>query len=104
MRLLVTGSAGFVGSNVCLQLRERHPDWEVVALDNLYRRGSELNLPRFREAGVQFVHADVRSPDDLAAAGPFDAMVECSAEPSVMAGGGGLVGAPLLRAVPTLRA
>jgi CDP-paratose 2-epimerase len=87
MRLLVTGGAGFVGSNVCLRLRERHPDWEVVALDNLYRRGSELNLPRFRAAGVQFVHADVRSRDDLAGAGPFDAMVECSAEPSVMAGG-----------------
>src|SRR3954468_1761773 len=98
MRLLVTGGAGFVGSNVCLQLRERHPDWEVVALDNLYRRGSELNLPRFREAGVQFVHADVRSPDDIAAAGPLDAMVECSAEPSVMAGGDVIVPVNLLGA------
>jgi len=98
MRLLVTGGAGFVGSNVCLQLRERHPDWEVVALDNLYRRGSELNLPRFRAAGVQFVHADVRSRDDLAGAGPFDAMVECSAEPSVMAGGDVIVPVNLLGA------
>ena len=50
------------------------------------RRGSELNLPRLREAGVEFVHGDVREPDDLAAAGSFDAMVECSAEPSVLAG------------------
>jgi CDP-paratose 2-epimerase len=98
MRLLVTGGAGFVGSNVCLALRARHPDWEVVALDNLYRRGSELNLPRFREAGVRFVHADVRSPGDLAAAGPFDAMVECSAEPSVMAGGDVIVPVNLLGA------
>ena len=98
MRLLVTGGAGFVGSNVCLQLRERHPDWEVVALDNLYRRGSELNLPRFRGAGVEFVHADVRSRDDLAGAGPFDAMVECSAEPSVMAGGDVIVPVNLLGA------
>ena len=87
MRLLVTGGAGFVGSNLCLQLRGRHPDWEVVALDTLYRRGSELNLPRFKAAGVQFMHADVRSPDDLARAGGFDAMIECSAEPSVMAAG-----------------
>jgi CDP-paratose 2-epimerase len=87
VRLLVTGGAGFVGSNVCLQLAERHPDWEVVALDNLYRRGSELNLPRFREAGVRFTHGDVRAPADFDAVGGFDAMVECSAEPSVMAGG-----------------
>jgi CDP-paratose 2-epimerase len=38
---------------------------------------------------VRFVHGDVREPADLRAAGPFDALVECSAEPSVMAGVGG---------------
>ena len=86
MRLLITGGAGFVGGNLGVSLAERHPGWEVVALDNLMRRGSELNLPRLREAGVEFVHGDVREPADLAAAGPFDAMVECSAEPSVLAG------------------
>jgi CDP-paratose 2-epimerase len=86
MRALITGGAGFVGGNLAVALAERHPDWEVVALDNLMRRGSELNLPRLRAAGVEFVHGDVREPADLAAAGPFDAMVECSAEPSVLAG------------------
>jgi len=86
MRTLITGGAGFVGGNLGVSLAERHPDWEVVALDNLMRRGSELNLPRLREAGVEFVHGDVREPGDLAAAGPFEAMIECSAEPSVLAG------------------
>ena len=41
------------------------PDWEIVALDNLHRRGSELNLPRLRAAGVRFVHGDVRDAADL---------------------------------------
>ncbi len=86
MRVLITGGAGFVGANLGVALAGRHPDWEVVALDNLMRRGSELNLARLREAGVEFVHGDVREAGDLAGAGPFDAMVECSAEPSVMAG------------------
>jgi CDP-paratose 2-epimerase len=84
--VLVTGGAGFVGANIALSLAERHPDWEIVALDNLKRRGSELNLPRLREAGVAFVHGDVRNLDDLQAAGEITAMVECSAEPSVLAG------------------
>jgi CDP-paratose 2-epimerase len=84
--ILITGGAGFIGASVALELATRHPDWEVFALDNLHRRGSELNLPRLREGGVRFVHGDVREPDDLRAAGPFDALVECSAEPSVMAG------------------
>jgi CDP-paratose 2-epimerase len=85
-RLLITGGAGFVGSNLAVSLAQRHPDWEVVALDNLYRRGSQLNLPRLEEAGVAFVEGDVREPESLAKVGELSALVECSAEPSVMSG------------------
>ncbi|UTI65062.1 NAD-dependent epimerase/dehydratase family protein [Paraconexibacter antarcticus] len=84
-RVLITGGAGFIGSNLCIALATRHPEWDVVACDNLFRRGSELNLPRLRTAGVSFVHGDVRQADDLTRIGPIDALVECSAEPSVMA-------------------
>jgi CDP-paratose 2-epimerase len=86
VRVLVTGGAGFVGGNLCVELAGRHPDWEIVALDNLYRRGSELNLPRLDQAGVEFVRGDVRETGDLDAAGPCEALVECSAEPSAMSG------------------
>ena len=86
VRILITGGAGFVGCNLAVALAGRQPTWEIVVLDNLMRRGSELNLARLREVGVEFVHGDVREPADLKAAGPFDAMVEGSAEPSVLAG------------------
>jgi CDP-paratose 2-epimerase len=85
-RVLVTGGAGFVGANLAIVLSSRHPDWELVALDNLRRRGSELNLPRLREAGVQFIHGDVRELADLLAIEPVDGVLECSAEPSALAG------------------
>ncbi|MEH3055215.1 MAG: NAD-dependent epimerase/dehydratase family protein [Patulibacter minatonensis] len=91
MRLLITGGAGFIGSSIALALAERHPDWTITTLDNLYRRGSELNLPRLKAAGVRFVHGDIRIADDLAGLEPFDALVECSAEPSVRAEGDLLV-------------
>jgi dTDP-D-glucose 4,6-dehydratase len=65
MRLLITGGAGFVGANIACGLAQRRPGWELIALDNLHRRGSELNLPRLREAGVRFVHGDVRQREDL---------------------------------------
>ena len=86
--VLITGGAGFVGSNLAIALAERHPAWRITVLDNLYRRGSELNLPRLEEAGVAFVRGDVREPGDLAAAGAPDLIIECSAEPSVMSGTG----------------
>ncbi|HWW67126.1 MAG TPA: NAD-dependent epimerase/dehydratase family protein [Solirubrobacterales bacterium] len=85
-RLLITGGAGFVGSNLAVSLAARHPDWEVLALDNLYRRGSELNLPRLEEAGVEFVRGDVRNPEDLEQIPSILLLIECSAEPSVMSG------------------
>jgi CDP-paratose 2-epimerase len=85
-RVLITGGSGFVGANLCVGLAERHPGWEIVAFDNLKRRGSELNLARLRAAGVRFVHGDVRSPGDLQALDHVDAIVECSAEPSALAG------------------
>ena len=84
--MLVTGGAGFIGANVAIGLAARHPEWELMALDNLRRRGSELNLARLREAGVGFVHGDVRMLDDLSPVGGVDAIVECSAEPSALAG------------------
>ena len=85
-RLLVTGGAGFVGSNLAVGLAGRHPDWDVLALDNLYRRGSELNLPRLERAGVEFVRGDVRDRSVLTALPTIDTIVECSAEPSVVSG------------------
>ncbi len=62
----------------------------MTSLDNLRRRGSELNLPRLVAAGVDFAHGDIRNAEDLAIPGRrFDLIVECSAEPSVLAGIGG---------------
>jgi CDP-paratose 2-epimerase len=84
--VLVTGGAGFVGAHVALTLAQRHPDWDLIALDNLKRRGSELNLPRLRAGGVRFVHGDVRERADLTVLPPCQALVECSAEPSALAG------------------
>jgi CDP-paratose 2-epimerase len=84
--ILITGGAGFVGSNVAISLAERHPNWEIVALDNLHRRGSELNPSRLERAGVRFVRGDVREPDDLGQFGGVEVLIECSAEPAATSG------------------
>jgi len=57
----------------------------VVALDNLRRRGSELNVPRLKAAASTSCTVDVRQASDLEAL-PCDLLIECSAEPSAQAG------------------
>lgn len=84
-KILITGGAGFVGSNICVKLKEHFQGIEVIAFDNLVRRGSELNIPRLSKSGIKFIHGDVRNREDLEVL-DFDLLIECSAEPSVMAG------------------
>ena len=88
-RILLTGGAGFVGSNLACSLARAFPGSEVTAFDNLKRRGSELALARLKEAGVHFVHGDIRVRSDLQQFTSLDLVIDCAAEPSVLAGVGG---------------
>lgn len=84
--LLITGGAGFIGSNLAVYFKRKYPQLKVFALDNLVRRGSEFNLPRLKENGIKFIRGDVRRPKDLDLKFDIDLLFECSAEPSVLAG------------------
>ena len=86
MKIVITGGAGFVGSSLCLELKRKYPSYNIVAFDNLKRRGSELNLKDFQKSGIEFIHGDIRNNEDILALGAFDVLVEASAEPSVTAG------------------
>ncbi|HEX6508889.1 MAG TPA: NAD-dependent epimerase/dehydratase family protein [Chloroflexota bacterium] len=86
--ILVTGGAGFVGSNLAIWFQRAYPDTHVIAADNLKRRGTEVNLPRLRQEGIEFVHCDIRNAEDLSFEQGVDLILECSAEPSVLAGYG----------------
>jgi CDP-paratose 2-epimerase len=86
--ILITGGAGFVGSNLAVNLKQSFPSTDIIILDNLKRRGSELNINRLKEHGVRFIHGDIRTPEDLSLEQNIGLIIECSAEPSVLAGFG----------------
>jgi CDP-paratose 2-epimerase len=86
MRLLITGGCGFVGSSLALYFKSKYPEYEITVLDNLKRRGSEMNIPRVQALGIRFLHADIRNPEDMAGITGADVILDCSAEASVLAG------------------
>ena len=85
MTILITGGAGFVGSSLAVSLTEAGYG-DVICVDNLKRRGSELVLSRLKKYGIRFIHGDVRNRTDLVDIPLADVLIECSAEPSVLAG------------------
>jgi dTDP-glucose 4,6-dehydratase len=62
VRILVTGAAGFIGSNFVHYWLERHPDDSIVALDLLTYAGNRANLNGTEER-VPFVQADIADQD-----------------------------------------
>ena len=67
-RVLVTGGAGFIGSNFVHYLLKRHPSCHVVVLDALTYAGRRENLAGLPERSLTFVQGDIREPADVAKA------------------------------------
>ena len=60
MKLLITGGAGFIGSNFVHQTMAKHPDWKLVVLDKLTYAGNLKNLePALSEGRCEFVQMDI---------------------------------------------
>ncbi|MCK5615948.1 NAD-dependent epimerase/dehydratase family protein, partial [Candidatus Pacearchaeota archaeon] len=66
-KVLVTGGAGFIGSNFCNINKEKY---EITALDNLFL-GDESNL----DEDVKFIKGDARKKEDLDQVGPVDYII-----------------------------
>ena len=84
MKVLLTGGAGFIGSNFVHYMLREHPDYELIVLDKLTYAGNLRNLesalqnPRFK-----FVRQDICDPGVLDHLHGLDAIVHMAAESHV---------------------
>ena len=62
MKVLVTGGAGFIGSNFVLRTRTTRPDWQLTVLDALTYAGNAANLADVSDR-VELVHGSVADAD-----------------------------------------
>jgi UDP-glucose 4-epimerase len=71
-RILITGGAGFVGSNLAKKIKERFPDSRITVIDNLFT-GSVSNLWPLKVEDVTFRKMDICDIDEVwDQIGPFD--------------------------------
>lgn len=59
MKILVTGGAGFIGSNFVRLVYEMRPDWQITVLDALTYAGRRENLSGLDETRVSLVVGDI---------------------------------------------
>jgi dTDP-glucose 4,6-dehydratase len=81
MRILVTGGAGFIGSNFVHFVYRERPDWQITVFDKLTYAGNKDNLAGLDKGRVQLIEADIcdEAAIDVAVA-DHDAVVHFAAE------------------------
>ncbi|MDR2753046.1 MAG: dTDP-glucose 4,6-dehydratase [Oscillospiraceae bacterium] len=86
MKLLITGAAGFIGSNFSFFWRKAHPEDSLVLLDALTYAGNRHTIAPLLGKNVRFVQIDIADRDAvqaLFAEENFDAVVNFAAESHV---------------------
>ncbi len=84
MKLLVTGGAGFIGSNFVHYIYKERPDWHITVLDKLTYAGDKRNLDGLDSDRVKLVVGDICDPKVLDELVPeVDAVVHYAAETHV---------------------
>jgi dTDP-glucose 4,6-dehydratase len=87
MKVLVTGGAGFIGSNFIYYMMEEHPDYELVCLDLLTYAGNIKTLEKAQKnPNFKFVKGDIADRESvykLFENEKFDVVVNFAAESHV---------------------
>lgn len=63
-KVLVTGGAGFIGSNYVHYAIANHPTWEIVVLDKLTYAGNLDNLKDVSDR-ITFIQGDIANLEDV---------------------------------------
>ena len=83
MNILITGGCGFVGSNLAIFLKKKIKNIKITSLDNLYRKGSEINLNRLKKFKIKNIKKDISDEKNLLNLKKFDLIIDCCAEPAI---------------------
>jgi CDP-paratose 2-epimerase len=86
MKILITGICGFAGTSIAKMLLQSHANLQIIGLDNFSRKGSEINISDLTNLGINIIRGDIRSQSDIDALPKVDWVLDCAANPSVLAG------------------
>ena len=89
MTILITGAAGFVGCKMAEYFREADSSIQLIGIDNLSRTGTESNIGNLEKYNCTFIKSDISNQIDIDSLPKVDWIIDCAANPSVLAGHNG---------------
>ena len=69
-----------------MRMLQTEPKNKIIGFDNLSRPGCEINIEILRNTGIEIIRGDIRSQSDVEALPIVDWVIDCAANPSVLAG------------------
>ena len=83
MKILITGGAGFVGSNIAIYLKKKLKGAQIYSLDNLMRMGSIHNAKRLQKYNIKNYSYNIENFKKIKTLNKFDLIIDCCAEPAI---------------------
>ena len=83
MKILITGGCGFVGSNIAVYLKEKISNVKIDTLDNLSRKGSNLNYIRLKKYKIRNFKYNIDIYNKIKKLPKYNLIIDCCAEAAV---------------------
>ena len=85
-KIIIAGGCGFIGSSLASYFLTKYSRTQIYILDNLRRKGSDLNLKRIHNDRLVFIKGDLSQKSLFNNLPACDFFIDAAADPSVLSG------------------
>ena len=83
MKIAILGGCGFIGSNLCIYLKKKLKNANIISIDNITGKGSKFNLKRLKEKKIKNFKKDLSKKSVFKNIGKINLFINCCSDPAV---------------------